>query len=185
MNNCTCTKTPRHVKQMDANSLFFYLTVQQVTGTTADMLKDKDPFSRTHTLLTQAVHATLLLASLLYSITIFIIVCFETSLCMRILNWSGKFDKGANWKAPVCGSQDCPPISSHLILNHHNSYAKNKEKKRSRGGHSTPYSLKRVGVKPGLWTMDWTMDWTLDWTLDWIMDCAMKTIVAMITDRPL
>ena len=42
-------------------------------------------------------------------------------------------------------------------------------------------SVHRVGVKPGLWTMDWTMDWTLDWT----MDCAMKTIVGMITDRPL
>ena len=32
------------------------------------------------------------------------------------------------------------------------------------------YTLLRVGVKPGPWTMDWTMDWAMDWAMDWTMD---------------
>jgi hypothetical protein len=33
----------------------------------------------------------------------------------------------------------------------------------------------RVGVKPGLWTMDWTMDSNLDWNLDsnWLLSCVV------------
>ena len=27
------------------------------------------------------------------------------------------------------------------------------------------YQEKRVGTKPGLWTLDWTMDWTVDWIM--------------------
>ena len=42
------------------------------------------------------------------------------------------------------------------------------------------YQEKRVGTKPGLWTLDRTMDWTMDWIMDWIMDTIMDSIGATV-----
>ena len=44
-----------------------------------------------------------------------------------------------------------------------------------------PGSFFRVGVKPGLWTLDWTMDWTLDWTLDWTSQRQYNSAVIQYT----